>query len=161
MGESFPRYRPSGNPGLLTLPLFALGAGAAVLVAFPYQLLFKHFAFIPIGLAYPALLGLLLGAGASLVVRQGPCRNRAVAGFLALLVAIIAVAASHYWNYRWALCDAGVDGSLTIPIDDYLRLRTRSCWRLQKSGIDVTGIAVVVVWLLELLIVAGVTGAMA
>jgi hypothetical protein len=161
------RYRPSGIPGALTVPLFALATGAAVLLAWVYQFLTSWIPFIQLNaLIVLAYAGAVAGL-TNYAARKGLCRSRAVAVLLALPVAAVAVAATYYWGWQSTIDTiakqhpdaARADIAARFTVWRWMDLRIEHGWKVSNhgsGGSDFTGWAVIAVWSIEgLAVLAG------
>jgi hypothetical protein len=170
---SFASYRASGRFGALTFALFlgaiVAGAGAAWL----YQSLMTWIPYIYVNLVLCAGFGAALGAAGIFAVRRGHCRNRVLALVLALPLALVAVGASYYWSYQSTLSTIAEKNPGTtleavreeIPFQRWLDAKKEAGWTMSSShstpsrrnSPDISGIAVVIVWAIELLVILAIT----
>lgn len=168
---SFASYRASGRFGALTLALFAAAIVAGAAAAWLYQSLMSWIPYIYINLVLCGGFGAVLGVAGMYAVRLGHCRNRILAGVLALPLALVPVAASYYWSYRSTLATiADKSGTALetvreeIPFERWLDLRREVGWTMtsshstpsRRNSPDISGLGVVVVWGVEALVILAI-----
>ncbi|MDB4964342.1 MAG: hypothetical protein JWN44_31 [Myxococcales bacterium] len=169
---SFATYRPSGRFSPLTLPLFIAAIVSGVAVAWLYQALMSWIPYIYVDLVLCAGFGAALGAAGMFAVRRGHCRNRVLAAILALPLALAPVGASYYWGYRSTLSTIAEQHPETpleiiqqeLTFSRWLEVKQEAGWTLSSHGSsssrsrpDVSGTFVVVVWVIEALVILGLT----
>jgi hypothetical protein len=126
-------------------------AGGIVL-AWPYQLLIRVIPIIQLSFLIVAGFGGALAYAGWWAVQKGHCRNRLVAGVLALGLAGVPLAASYYWEAKHI--EEKVGEPMTIA--DALALKREAGWKIGHSGSPLNGSAVYAIWGGEALIVAGI-----
>lgn len=163
--DSTRAYRPSGVPGLWTLPLFALAAAAAVPLAWMYQALTHWIPFLYLNVLTAVGFGLAIGAMCIVAVRKGPCRNRGVALLLAVPSALVGVLASYWFGYvRFAAQVAKVRPDVQLRLAHFIDYRLQTGWSLSNhssNGIPITGWGVGLVWLAEAALIVWLAASLA
>ncbi|HEY7953749.1 MAG TPA: hypothetical protein VII38_00595 [Polyangia bacterium] len=161
MATTRERYRPSGFFRAKALLLFVAATAAGVALAWIYQFLLREIPFIYINLLVVCGFGAALAAGAWFAVQKGHCRNRVIALLLALPLAAVPLAASHWFEYRHVISAivektpgaSEADALREIPFGKYLEIKKQAGWKLESSTIS--GAAVTAIWIVEALIVFG------
>src|SRR5262245_45975083 len=124
-----PRSRPSGRFDPLRFPagLAALAVAALLVGGLLFLALVNNWY---VGLALPALAGLLLAAPALAAVRLGHCRNRTLAAIAGTSAGALALAACFYADHclRW-----GGDWPRLDRLPEHVAFRMRTD-RLRHAG---------------------------
>ncbi|MGZ3425069.1 MAG: hypothetical protein ACXVCV_00405 [Polyangia bacterium] len=170
---SFASYRASGRFGALTVALFAAAIVAGAAAAWLYQSLMTWIPYIYVNLVLCAGFGAALGAAGVFAVRRGHCRNRVLAGALALPLALVAVGASYYWSYQSTLStivDKNPGTTLEavraeIPFERWFDAKKAAGWTMSSShstpsrrnSPDISGMGVVIIWAIELMTILAIT----
>jgi hypothetical protein len=173
-------YRPSGRFDPLALVGIAAVLVVAAATAWLYQRLVDWIPFIYVNVFLTAGFGLVLGAALAAALRWGKVRSRLLALVAAAAVALVAEGASFHWAYRNALPDAygelrqlaAAAGEEAIPYDEFERVFTFDDWREARvesgwtlgrvgrsggGGLELSGVFVYAVWLVELGILLVIT----
>jgi hypothetical protein len=160
-------YLPSGRFSAAVLLWFAIAVSAGVGLAWLYQMLHEWIPLVYASMLWCVGFGASLGALGASAVRRSHCRNRGLALLLALPLALVPVAASHYWGYRHAVEQIKEKHPQVSPsLAQYLELKRELGWTFSSryatasSEPDISGRGVTVIWEIEALIVLVFTGFM-
>jgi hypothetical protein len=155
--ETFQVYRHSGKFGmhgpLLTL---AIAAVAAFPLGFAYAYIVRWIPFVYVHVFATAGYGFVMGLAAGYGLRLGKVRNTTVALLTGLVVGIIAL------YFAWsAHINATFHGAPVLATPDQVlgamkRLYEEGSWAMRGGG-SLTGIPLAIVWVVEALIIMGMT----
>ncbi|MDJ0523643.1 MAG: hypothetical protein QNJ90_16355 [Planctomycetota bacterium] len=168
-------YVPSGRMGALAMPAaLVAGAGIAIAGGFVYQKLIDVIPFIYINAVLTIGFAFLLGLVVAFAVGWGKCRNVLVAGAMGLVAGVIAIGFTFHLAHGWhtsewadelqgllsreagvdpAAAEAEVEAVRTMSLGDYIDTRVEMGWTVLR--IELTGIMVWLLWLIEAGILAG------
>ena len=164
-------YQPSGGVGMLTIPLVAIASVTFCAVMYVYQLLLAWIPFIYVNFLLTIGAGMAGAYFVNWALKHGKCRNPIIAGAIALLMALLAISAKHWFQYEsvlteladnWQqiLTDDGVApeeigvaperGVLRqlLPFTEYIKSRVENGWEIGGGG-PVSGAFVWIIWLIE------------
>ncbi len=147
---TLPRYQPSGFIRPTAVALFLAATVCAALVAWPYQLLVRWIPVIQLQWLGTVAFGAGLGFAAAWAIKTGHCRNMLLGVALALPLGLMAVAASHYWNWKQSAPD--------IEFKDFIDARVEGGWNVSHNGgssSNSNGVIVWLVWAAEALTILG------
>lgn len=140
------KYEPSHRVGPMTavmiVPAIVAGFGAA----WAYQWLIELIPFLYLDALLVIGLGFAVGGATALCLWVGKCRNPIVGALIGVVIAGLAVAASHYFAYQHALAKApGVSWS------QYIDTRVKVGWSIGRraNGAKLKGMFVYLCWAVE------------
>ena len=166
----FQTYKPSGRCGFLAIPLIFIAVGAAIPLAFVYQLVLNFIPIIYVNFLATMGIGYALGRVGMFVVQSGKVRNLIVAGVLAVALVFSALGAKFFFQYRAFLDEVTtsvmesnkIESSHRQEVKDqlateitfvkHLQIRTDNGWNLGRggqNGAPVNGVFVYLVWMIE------------
>jgi hypothetical protein len=172
------RYEASGRFGVQVLPAVLVCLAVGVGLAWVYQWLIDLIPFIYVNVLLTVGFGLVLAFLIVTALRKGKNRSRALTFAVAVAVPLVAVAASFWWAYQFALPDLyeslveegkrqkaevvsreEFDGLFTF--DDWRQLRVETGWTVGRvtsssNGPALSGFLVYVMWLIEAGILVGI-----
>ena len=139
MDYHLPRYEPSGALRPISIAFFLAAALAACAAAIVYQLLLHYVPYMVLSIFVVLGAGWLLATASAWCVRTGHLRHRGVAVLLSALLALVALAASYYVDYRsglarMAAAGATADQLAATTLDVWLRARIHAGWSIDSHG---------------------------
>ncbi|HZW08076.1 MAG TPA: hypothetical protein VFF65_13210 [Phycisphaerales bacterium] len=163
------KYKPSGaftGKTLAGAPLVLLGAAILGVV---YQAVMHWIPLIFLEALAVVFMCVLTGGLVGILTRKTHCRNRVAGAAVGLAAGVVAVAVSHFVEYRLSRpaivasapqdIRAAVDANLTFL--DYCQLRVEAGWTFGKVGQSssskptVSGVFVYIFWAAEALLLIG------
>jgi hypothetical protein len=170
-------YRPSGQVGVFTFPLWLLALVPAVLLGYVYQLGLYWIPFIYLNFFMTLGVAFVCGVLMKFVVKRGPCRNVLLTGVMGVVLCLGLLAAKHgfqFYAYRAEVADYVIEENQVPPAEqadvrravneqftfaEYINVRFDEGWNIGRGGrggMPINGWFVYLVWLIEAgILVAG------
>ncbi len=171
----FQTYRPSGQMGVLTIPLVIVALIASFLTAYVYQLLLFWIPLIYVNFLLTAAFGFLVGLFGTLAIKFGHTRNILMGVAIAAIVGLGGLTGKYYFQFQddvtrstdYILEEENLPEEKRAEIEQLLReegfmahiqFRVDEGWSIGRggNGMPINGIFVYIIWLIEAGIVVGI-----